>query len=221
MASADSAIPAGSGAPATPGIEQTSGKAIASLVCGLLFFIPFLFIAAVVLGHMALSEIRKSGGHLKGEGLAIAGLVFGYMWIAAVPIVLILAAIAIPNVLRARTAANEASAVASVRMLVIAESSYATAHPDRGYTCSLADLAADQSNVDGLVSGQKRGYAFELTGCMAAAEGGANAKYQVVAYPVRVNQTGTRAFCADESGVVKIDYSASARGCLENGTALQ
>lgn len=73
IASADSAVPTSSGA---PGIEKTSGKAIASLVCGLLFFIPFLFVAAVVFGHMALSEIRKSGGRLKGEGLAIAGLVF-------------------------------------------------------------------------------------------------------------------------------------------------
>jgi competence protein ComGC len=220
MAAAGSAASAPSGASAS-GIAQTSGKAIASLICGLLFFIPFLFVAAIVFGHLALSEIRKSGGRLKGEGLAIAGLVLGYMWIVAVPIVLIIAAIAIPNLLRARTAANEASAVASVRMLVIAETSYATAHPDRGYTCSLSDLAADQSNVDTLATGQKSGYAFELTGCTPATEGGANAKYQVVAYPVKVNQTGTRAFCADESGVVKIDYSASARGCLENGSALQ
>ena len=221
MASADSAVPGAGGAPASPGMEKTSGKAIASLVCGLLFFIPFLFVAAVVFGHMALSEIRKSGGRLKGEGLAIAGLVFGYMWIAAVPVVLIIAAIAIPNLLRARMAANEASAVASVRTLVIAETSYAAAHPDRGYTCSLSDLAADQSNVDALATGQKSGYAFELTGCAPATEGGANAKYQVVAYPVRASQTGTRAFCSDESGVVKIDYSASARGCLENGSVIQ
>lgn len=218
MAAADSAVPAAGGA---PGMEKTSGKAIASLVCGLLFFIPFLFVAAVVFGHMALSEIRKSGGRLRGEGLAIAGLVFGYMWLAAVPIVLIIAAIAIPNVLRARMAANEASAVASVRTLVIAETSYAGAHPERGYTCSLSDLAADQSNVDALATGQKSGYAFELTGCTPATEGGANVKYQVVAYPVRENQTGKRAFCADESGVVKMDYSASARGCVESGSAIQ
>jgi hypothetical protein len=143
------------------------------------------------------------------------------MWLAAVPIVLIIAAIAIPNLLRARMAANEASAVASVRMLVIAETSYATAHPDRGFTCSLSDLAADQSNVDTLATGQKSGYAFELTGCTPATDGGANVKYQVVAYPVRVNQSGTRAYCSDESGVVKLDYGASARGCLENGTAIQ
>ena len=62
--------------PAAP--AQTSGKATASLVCGLLFFIPLAFVAAIVFGHLALSEIRKSAGRLKGEGLAIAGLVLGY-----------------------------------------------------------------------------------------------------------------------------------------------
>jgi hypothetical protein len=46
-------------------------------------------------------------------------------------------------------------------------------------------------------------------------------KYQVVAYPLRVNQTGTRAFCSDESGVVKLDSGGSARACVENGVILQ
>ncbi len=83
---------------------ETSGKAIASLICGLLFFVPLAFIAAIVFGHIALSEIRKSAGRLKGDGLAIAGLVLGYMWVVAIPIMLIIAAIAIPNLLRARMA---------------------------------------------------------------------------------------------------------------------
>lgn len=84
------------------GPAQTSGKAIASLVCGLLFFVPFAFVAAVIFGHLGLSQIRKSAGRLKGDGLAIAGLVLGYMWVVSIPIILIIAAIAIPNVMRAR-----------------------------------------------------------------------------------------------------------------------
>ena len=56
---------------------ETSGKAIVSLICGLLFFIPFVFVAAIVFGHLALSEIRKSAGRLKGEGIAIAVMVVG------------------------------------------------------------------------------------------------------------------------------------------------
>jgi type IV pilus assembly protein PilA len=219
MASAGSAVMPPISAPPL-GIAETSGKAIVSLICGLLFFIPLLFIAAIVLGHLALSEIRKSAGRLKGEGIAVAGMVLGYMWIAGIPIVLILSAIAIPNLLRARTAANEASVVASVRTLGIAEIGYATSHPDQGYTCSLSDLAATQSSVGSLGTGQKSGYVFELTGCIPGTEGGANVKYQVVAYPLRANQTGTRVFCSDESGVIKMDSSGSARGCLENGSAL-
>src|ERR1700681_3553758 len=121
VSSTDSAVTHAPSQPAPVASAETSGKAIVSLICGLLFFIPFLFIAAIVFGHLALSEIRKSAGRLKGEGIAIAGLVLGYIWIAGIPIFLILAAIAIPNVLRARMAANESSAVASVRSLVTAE----------------------------------------------------------------------------------------------------
>ena len=57
---------------------RTSGKAIVSLICGLFFFFFPISIVAVVFGHLSLSEIRKSAGRLKGDGLAIAGLVLGY-----------------------------------------------------------------------------------------------------------------------------------------------
>jgi hypothetical protein len=77
-------------APWVPSIgpAETSGKAILSLVCGLLFFVPLAFIAAIVFGHLGLSEIRKSAGRLKGEGMAIAGLVLGYLWIVGIPLIL-------------------------------------------------------------------------------------------------------------------------------------
>ena len=58
-----------SGPPPVPaGPPQNSSKAILSLVCGLLIFVPLAFIGAIVFGHMALSEIKKSAGRLKGEG---------------------------------------------------------------------------------------------------------------------------------------------------------
>jgi type IV pilus assembly protein PilA len=209
-------------APLGPGTTaETSGKAIASLVCGLLIFIPMAFIAAIVFGHLALSEIRKSAGRLKGEGMAMAGLVLGYIWIAGIPIFLILAAIAIPNVLRARMAANESSAVASVRSLVTAEESYSTSHPDRGYTCYLGDLSREQLINSALASGKKTGYQFDLLNCVPATPGGTNMKFQVVAQPITLNQTGMRAFCSDESAVVKVDPNGSLRGCLQDGKMLQ
>lgn len=206
--------------PSAPvGPKQTSSKAIISLVCGLLFFIPLAFVAAIVFGHLSLSEIRKSAGRLQGEGMAISGLVLGYLWLAGIPIFLIIAAIAIPNLLRARMAANESSAVASIRTINAAELTYQQSHLDTGYTCSLPDLA-DQINTE-LASGRKTGYTFELTGCAGLPAGGANTKYQLVASPLTPNQTGVRAFCSDESAVVRMDAGGSSQRCLESGIPLQ
>jgi len=111
------ATPAGGAAqPAWNGPQESSGKATASMVCGILFFVwPFTAIAAVVLGHLALAEIKKSAGRLAGRGMAMAGLILGYIGVAMVPFILIIAAIAIPNLLRAKMAANEASAVGTLR----------------------------------------------------------------------------------------------------------
>jgi hypothetical protein len=59
--------------------EKTSSLAIAALASGIAgLFIGFTFIAAIILGHMSLSEIRKNPG-MKGRGMAIAGLILGYM----------------------------------------------------------------------------------------------------------------------------------------------
>jgi type IV pilus assembly protein PilA len=203
--------------PGTP--PETSGKAIASLACGVFLFAFPLSILAIIFGHLSLSEIRKSAGRLKGEGLALAGLVLGYMGLAGIPVVLIIAAIAIPNLLRARTAANEASAAGTVRILVTAEVSYSSAHPEAGYTCTLSELASTGLVDERLASGQRYGYSFELMGCSAAAEG-ANAHFRVVAYPLKLNTTGTRAFCTDESGVVKVDEKGSPQDCMSSGSVL-
>ncbi len=211
------------GAPPTPlgavAAQRTDGKAIASLILGFFFFFLPAAIVAVILGHISLSEIRKSAGRLKGEGLAIGGLVLGYMGLAALPVILIIAAIAIPNLLRARIAANESSAVSAIRILKTAEISYATSRPNEGYTCSLSDL---RELIDPqLVRGSKHGYVLELAGCSGETSGGPNVRYQVVAYPQTRNQTGVRAFCSDESSVIKFDTRGSPQACLESGSALQ
>jgi len=194
--------------------------AVASLVSGLfLFFFP-MSIVAIVLGHLSLSQIRKSAGRLKGEGLAIAGLVLGYVGVAAIPAILIIAAIAIPNLLRARMAANESSAVSAIRTINTAEVAYAASHSGTGFTCSLSDLAADEL-IDGtLASGHKFGYSFEIGECQAAETGGANTKYSVTAHPLTPNQTGVRAFCSDESAVLRVDARGSAQNCVQNGEPL-
>src|SRR5262245_9826338 len=79
----------------------TDGQAIASLVLGIaalfLCFSVLTGIPAIILGHISWSRIRKSMGRLKGEGMAMAGLIMGYL---SIPWILIVAAIAIPNLVR-------------------------------------------------------------------------------------------------------------------------
>jgi len=118
------------GSAPVPGNGETSGKALASLLTGIFGLLLFpIAIAAIILGHMSRSEIRKSNGRLKGDGMATAGLVMGYGAFALIPFILIIAAIAIPNLLRARMAANESSAAAGVRTLNTAELSYQAEYP--------------------------------------------------------------------------------------------
>jgi type IV pilus assembly protein PilA len=220
---AGSAVTPALGPPAEGTIfpSQTSGKAIASLICGLFLFVFPMSILAIIFGHLSVSEIRKSAGRLKGEGIAIAGLVLGYIGLAIIPLILIIAAIAIPNLLRARMAANEASASASIRTLQTAEIGYSSNHPEIGYTCSFSELA-DAGLIDSkLATGQKNGYVFELLGCRNAADATAKTEFRIAAYPVVRDQTGTRAFCSDESAVVKFDRTGSPQDCIANGTTLR
>ena len=95
-----------------------------------------------------------------------------------VAIILIIAAIAIPNLLRARIAANESSAVASVRTLNTAQISYNSAYPTVGFAAGLANLGgtacAPPSSTGAclidqqLQTGTKSGYSFTMGGVPAA-----------------------------------------------------
>jgi type IV pilus assembly protein PilA len=208
----------------TPGPDApTSGKALASMITGifgLLFFLPA--IAAIILGHLSRSDIRKSNGRLQGNGMAIAGLIMGYGAFAFLPFILIIAAIAIPNLLRARIAANEASSLASIRTIHAAEVAYLSAYPATGFACSLASLGGSGPSPsaehallidDQLASGQKSGYRFAMENCVNTET---EHKFQVVAYPFAPNQTGVRTFCTDESGVIK-----SGEDCRGDGSLVQ
>jgi hypothetical protein len=69
----------------------TNGLAIASLIAGFLWLGWVGSFLAVVLGHIAIRQINQSGGRQTGSGLAIAGLVFGYMGVATLLLVLLAA----------------------------------------------------------------------------------------------------------------------------------
>ena len=207
-------------APAIPGMPPpTSGKAIASLICGIFLFVLPASIAAVVLGHLSLSEIKKSAGRIQGQGLATAGLVLGYLGLSIIPIAII-AAIAIPNLLRARISANETSAIDAVRSVVAAEATYRETHPEIGFTCDLNELKSTEKIDSSVATGTKNGYSFSLENCSLGDAGTDVQKYEVVASPTRRNQTGRRIFCSDQSAVVKAYSGGSAEECLSKGQPL-
>lgn len=127
-ASASVFTPADRGSAAlSSGVPATSGAAIASLVCGILGLMLLLpCIPAVILGHISLSAIKKSAGALKGRGMAITGLVMGYLMIALIPLVAVAAAIAIPSFSRVSMQANHMKAVSNAKQIVIAMKMYAS-----------------------------------------------------------------------------------------------
>ncbi|HXA78804.1 MAG TPA: DUF4190 domain-containing protein [Candidatus Acidoferrales bacterium] len=222
--------------PPYSGPTETSGKAIGSFVCGILFFIFPSAVVAIILGHLSLSDIRKAGGRLIGDGWATTGLILGYLGVAFIPIALIIAAIAIPNLMRAKIAANEASAVGAVRSVETAAYAYAATY-ENGFPPSLAAMgesSTGHSNCNHaqlldpiLTTGRKDGYAFSYialpamvdpeppdtpqasaNGC--AVRGGTG--FTINADPVTRGTTGLRSFFADETGVIRFasDGAASA-----------
>jgi type IV pilus assembly protein PilA len=139
-----------------------------------------------------------------------------------VAIILIIAAIAIPNLLRSKMAANESSAVGSLRTINTAEVTYNTANPTIGYgnlavlggvcpsgTAATAAAACLIDNV--LAKGTKSGYNFVATAGAAVP----SVSYVSSAIPVALNQSGTRSFCSDESGVI---YASVGAGACTQGT---
>jgi len=144
-----------------------------------------------------------------------------------VAIILIIAAIAIPNLLRSRIAANEASAVRSVRTVDTAEVTYASTYPAAGYATNLAALgpgstpgntSATSTNavlLDSVLgcssatasggSCTKSGYIITLTG--GTAVNGVVYSYSVAGDPVTSNQTGVRHFYSATPGYIQYNLS--------------
>jgi len=136
-----------------------------------------------------------------------------------VAIILIIAAIAIPNLLRARIAANEASAVASIRTINTAQVTYLTAYPTTGYSVTMAALgpsaagacatptSANACLIDYTLASAtattaaKSGYYFAVTNGTTATT--PVSTYTVGSAPSAYNSTGVRSFCSVEDAVVR------------------
>jgi VIT1/CCC1 family predicted Fe2+/Mn2+ transporter len=76
-------------APHAPAAASTNSLAVASLLLGFLSLFPLFGILAVVLGHVARAQIRKSAGRQKGAGMALAGLILGYLFLGFILFVIL------------------------------------------------------------------------------------------------------------------------------------
>ena len=139
-----------------------------------------------------------------------------------VAIILIIAAIAIPNLLRARIAANESSSVSALRTINTAQVAYQSAYPTVGYSVNMArlgpggvgatcpaggPLSTNACLIDSVLSNAtaagtaKSGYFYGLVGLVGAG-GNLILTYGVGSTPAAFNQTGVRDFCSSEDGVL-------------------
>ncbi len=139
-----------------------------------------------------------------------------------VAIILIIAAIAIPNLLRSRIAANDSAAASTIRTLNTSEVTYSTTYVAAGYAPTLAILgpgttdcttptSANACLVDNVLgcSGTKcpkGGYNYFLTSTGTAAP---FADYTASASPLGMGATGSRNYCSNPDAVVRISASST------------
>jgi len=148
-----------------------------------------------------------------------------------VAIILIIAAIAIPNLLRARIAANESAAASGIRTINTGEVSYNSTYPTVGYSAALVDLGPGgptaacpapptqtaSCEIDGvLAGGVKQGYTYtynNVTGTPAVT-------YSIENNPTQLNQSGVRSFCSFEDAVVRFQPSGGGLAACDGTVAV-
>lgn len=113
--------------------------------------------------------------------------------------------------------ANESTAQMRMNMIVGQQMSYATQHPEVGYTCAMPIIATggpDESLPNGpaQASEESNGYRFTLSGCGRAP----STKYRLVAVPIEADSE-EKTFCADESGKVKFVIGGTPSNCFSSG----
>jgi type IV pilus assembly protein PilA len=133
-----------------------------------------------------------------------------------VAIILIIAAIAIPNLIKSKMAANQSGAAGTVRTINTGEATFSTVCAQVGYSAALADLNTGATCTAGtdiidavLATGTKSGYSFAEVG--GGAVNGVNTTFTDSAVPVTLGSSGQNMYCSDEVGVIRFDPSGA--GC--------
>jgi type IV pilus assembly protein PilA len=143
-------------------------------------------------------------------------------------IIAILMLIAIPTVGSLKKKANDLSAINSVQTIQKAELQYSDTYPQTGYACTLQALGGDPNSgppsatsaqiLQGdLTSGFKSGYTFTITCKDKVTVNGTDRfnSYSITAVPQTVGKSGDRAFCSDQSGIIKFD-PAGGTNCTQS-----
>jgi prepilin-type N-terminal cleavage/methylation domain-containing protein len=132
-----------------------------------------------------------------------------------IAIILIIAAIAIPSLLKSRMAAYESAAAAAIRSVNTAQVSYNSSYPTVGFASSLSTLAGTCTGTtvptstsaclidSALASGTRDGYNFTVTG----GSGTPNTTYTAIATPAESQYSGVRNFCSFNDAVVRYSMS--------------
>ncbi len=122
-----------------------------------------------------------------------------------------------------RIGPNQASAVNTLRALILAENNYAVQNPDTGFACKLSEFSEQNTGAVNSVhlsdwlfeSGTKSGYRYEIR-CPQDGSRRA-ARYTITAVPTKPGDTGKLAFCTDQSGEIRYSESGFAAECLAIG----
>src|ERR1041384_4074405 len=180
------------------------GLAVAALILGIIgfFTVGLVGVGAVVgiiLACMAMSKIKRDPWQYGGRGMAIAALVLNIVSLVSFVPMGIIAAIAIPNLLASRRAANEGAAQASLRALHSAEATY-QATRGQGKYGTLSDLAAEGLIDTKLASGNRSGYHFEVE---LTTDNMNYPGFSGVGGPMTYVSTGIPSFSIDETGVMR------------------
>jgi type II secretory pathway pseudopilin PulG len=185
--------------------DLKNGWAIASLTLGIanflllsIFLIPS--IVGVVISVVALNKIKRFPHVYGGKGLAIGGLVTNIVSVAAMIPVLIIAAIAIPNLLASRRAANEGATIRALRIIHAAEQTYQSTEGNGDYG-SLADLRRTSLISEDMAREIRSGYRYRLEVVKQTRE--SPAAFTLGAVPTEYGSTGKRSFFIDETGVLR------------------
>lgn len=185
---------------------------VSPLASGVFGFVLFgvASLLGVILGIAATVRANKLPAEFGGKGMAVAGIVLGALSLVSVVPLGIISAIAIPNLLASRRAANEGSAIGSLRALAAAQHEYQETAGNGEYG-TLEELAGAGVIDPQLARGVKHGYRFEV-------EVYENS-YAVTASPLEYSDTGTRSFYTSEAGVIRA-ADKRGRAADENDPAL-